>query len=174
MFMKIITYQSLNVLNILKSGETYRAKPSISLKGQYEALIDMLGLKCQCPVFGVVKGRRQVTGGKISGAVKIMLDVPEKYVKLTEYSVWADFIYAYKFSKPGNYRTLAADGGDITEREYRALIDNLKLQRDVKKYRQPQVILEKINPSWMTGYKKYHGSLKGENTIGRFFKGLKG
>ena len=65
--MIIDTYQSSAVMRILQSGEVYWAKPSISFKGEYAALIDMLGLHCECPIFGVVHGRKQNTGGRGSG-----------------------------------------------------------------------------------------------------------
>ena len=61
--MIVQTYQSKLVLRILKAGEIYRAKPNLSL-GEYDALIDMLGLKCECPIFAVIKGRRQNTGAR--------------------------------------------------------------------------------------------------------------
>ena len=103
------TYQSKVVLRTLKNGEVYRAKPNLSLRREYDALIDMLGLHCECPVFAVVKGKKQNTGGKVSGSVRLTLDVPEEFVHITEYGVWADFIYAFKFSKPGNYKVLRPD-----------------------------------------------------------------
>lgn len=143
------TYQSKLVWKILKSGEVYRAKPNLGLKGEYAALIDMLGLHCECPVFAVIKGRRQNTGGKVSGAVKLTLDVPDKYVRLTEYGVWADFLYAFKFSQPNNYRSLRPDCEEITGREYAALIENLTDQRPAATYKTPQVVLEKIEPGWV-------------------------
>jgi hypothetical protein len=90
--MIIDTYQSSAVMRILQSGEVYWAKPSISFKGEYAALIDMLGLHCECPIFGVVRGRKQNTGGRVSGAVRIRLNVPREYVRLTEYTVWVDFM----------------------------------------------------------------------------------
>ena len=49
--MIIDTYQSGAVMRILQSGKIYRASPSISFKKEYAALIDMLGLHCECPIF---------------------------------------------------------------------------------------------------------------------------
>lgn len=65
--MIIDTYQSGAVMRILQSGKIYRASPSISFKKEYAALIDMLDLHCECPIFGVVRGRKQNTGGRVSG-----------------------------------------------------------------------------------------------------------
>ena len=47
--MIIQTYQSQLVLRTLHAGEAYRAKPNLGLRGQYNALIDMFGLHCECP-----------------------------------------------------------------------------------------------------------------------------
>lgn len=47
--MIVETYQSKYVLRILKSGEIYRAKPNLTLRGEYAALIDMLGLNVSVP-----------------------------------------------------------------------------------------------------------------------------
>ncbi len=143
------TYQSKLVYQILKSGETYRAKPNLGLKGEYAAMIDMLGLRCECPVFAVVKRKKQNTGGKVSGAVKLTLDVPDQFVHLTEYSVWADFIYAFRYSTPGNYKSLRPDCEEISVRDYNALIENLREQRPLAQYKVPQAVLEKIDPAWL-------------------------
>lgn len=151
--MIIQTYQSKLVLKILNSGEIYRAKPNLSLRGEYDALIDLLGLKCECPIFGVVKGKKQNTGGKVSGSVRLTLDVPDKFVRLTEYEEWADFLYAYKFSKPGNYKALRADCEEIPVRRYSEILENLKHQKKASQYECPQAVLEKINPAWLKSYK---------------------
>lgn len=147
--MIVVTYQSKLVWNILKSGEIYRAKPNLSLHGEYKAMIDLLQLHCECPIFGVVKGKRQNTGGKVSGSVQLTLDVPDKYIHLTEYEVWADFLYAYKFTKPSNFRSLRADCEEISVRRYNEILADLQQQRPVNTYRCPQVVLEKIDPSWV-------------------------
>ncbi|WP_322174369.1 hypothetical protein [Acutalibacter caecimuris] len=151
--MIVQTYQSKLVLKTLKAGETYRAKPNLKLRGEYDAMIDMLGLHCECPVFAVVKGKRQNTGGKVSGSVRLTLEVPDEYIHLTEYSEWADFIYAFKFSKPGNYKVLRPDCEEITVRRYNQLMENLKQQKKPSQYDCPQVVLEKIEPSWLKSVK---------------------
>lgn len=147
--MIVTTYQSKLVLKILKSGEVYRAKPNLSLHGEYNAMIDLLNLHCECPIFAVVKGKRQNTGGKVSGAVQLTLDVPDKYIHLTEYEVWADFLYAYKFTKPGNFRSLRADCEELSVRRYNEILADLQEQRPLNSYRVPQVVLEKIDPKWL-------------------------
>ena len=152
--MIVQTYQSKLVLRILKAGEIYRAKPNLSLRGEYDALIDMLGLKCECPIFAVIKGRRQNTGGKVSGSVRLTLDVPDKFIHLTEYGVWADFLYFSRFSKPDDYRKLMPDCDEITQQAYTDLIRDLTEQRPSRSYRTPQAVLEEILPEWVVSAKK--------------------
>lgn len=147
--MIIQTYQSKLVLKILRSGETYRAKPNLSLREEYQAMIELLGLHCECPIFGVVKGKRQNTGGKVSGAVRLTLDVPDQYVHLTEYGEWADFLYAFRYTRPGNFRSLRPDCEEITVRRYQEILENLQAQKPLSEYRYPQVVLEKIRPEWL-------------------------
>ena len=100
-------------------------------------------------MFAVVKGRRQNTGGRVSSSVRLTLEVPDDQVHLTEYGVWADFLYAYKFTKPGNYRSLQADCVEITFRRYNEILTDLRSQRPLSKYHCPQAVLEKIDPAWL-------------------------
>lgn len=164
--MIIQTYQSRLVLKVLNSGEIYRAKPNLSLRGEYDALIDLLGLKCECPIFGVVKGKRQNTGGKVSGSVRLTLDVPDKFVRLTEYSLWADFLYAYQFAKPGNYRTLRPDCEELSVRRYNEILEGLRQQKKLSAYKCPQAVLEKINPAWLKSVKM----MGKDGILARFFR----
>ena len=151
--MIVQTYQSGLVLRTLKSGQVYKAKPNLGLRGEYDALVDMFGLHCECPIFAVVKGKRQNTGGKVSSSVRLTLDVPDPYVHLTEYSEWADFLYAFKFTKPGNYKVLRPDCEEITVRRYNQIMENLKYQKKPGQYDCPQVVLEKIEPDWLKSVK---------------------
>lgn len=151
------TYQSTSVLTTLKQEQIYRAKPSISFKTEYEALIDMLKLDCQCPVFTIVKGRKQKTAGRVSAAVKLTLNVPDEMVKLTEFGIWADFMYGCKFSKANNYRMLKPNCEEMTNRKYQGLITSLETQLPLEMYHYPQAILEEIKPEWLVSYKIIHG-----------------
>ena len=164
--MTVISYQSKLVLRILKAGETYRAKPNLTLRGEYNAMIDLLGLHCECPIFGVLKGKKQNTGGKVSGSVRLVLDVPDKYIHLTEYAVWADFLYAFQFTKPGNYKSLRPDCEELTVRRYNEILADLQEQRKPSQYQCPQVVLEKIDPAWL---KSYHIVGKGEGFLRKLF-----
>ncbi|MCI9552432.1 MAG: hypothetical protein HFE94_02720 [Acutalibacter sp.] len=151
--MIIQTYQSNLVLRTLKAGDVYRAKPNLGLRGEYDALIDMFGLHCECPIFAVVKGRKQNTGGKVSGSVRLTLDVPDDQIHLTEYSEWADFLYVFKYTRPGNYKSLRPDCEEISVRDYNQLIEKLKLQKKPSQYDCPQVVLERIEPGWLKSVK---------------------
>lgn len=152
--MILYTYQSQLVLRALRSRKEYRAKPNLKLRGEYDALIDLLGLKCECPVFAVVKGKRQNTGGRVSGSVRLTLNVPDDQVWLTEYGVWADFLYAYRFTKPGNYHALRPDCEEITVRRYNQILTDLRNQRPLSQYHCPQAVLEKIDPAWLVKVKE--------------------
>ncbi|WP_322199834.1 hypothetical protein [Acutalibacter intestini] len=151
--MIIQTYQSNLVLRTLKAGDVYRAKPNLGLRGEYDALIDMFGLHCECPIFAVIKGRKQNTGGKVSGSVRLTLDVPDDQIHLTEYSEWADFLYVFKYTRPGNYKSLRPDCEEISVRDYNQLIEKLKLQKKPSQYDCPQVVLERIDPGWLKSVK---------------------
>ncbi len=152
--MKLISYQSEAVLNILKKNQVYKAKPSISFKREYGALIDILSLKCDCPVFAVVKGRKQNTSGRVSGAVRLTLDVPLSEIKFTEFSEWADFMYGVKFSKGDRYDVLSSNAlEEIDGKKHKELIESLKLQKPINNYKFPQAILECIKPQWLVTYK---------------------
>lgn len=161
------TYQSKLVLRTLKAGEVYRAKPNLGLRGEYDALIDMFGLHCECPIFAVVKGKKQNTGGKVSGSVRLTLDVPDQWVHLTEYGEWADFLYAFKFTRPGNYKSLRPDCEEISIRRYNQIIENLKYQKKVNQYDCPQAVLEKIEPEWLKSVKIFGSSGLLRRLLGR-------
>lgn len=144
------------MLNILKSGKVYRAYKSISFAKEYQALIDILGLSCECPVFGCLKYHRKYSGGCISSSVLLTLNVPKQYVKLTEYRVWADFMFYLKYTQNTDYTkivsSISADT-EITQRHLDTAIADLKEQRRPWQYETPQVVLEEIRPEWLVKYK---------------------
>ena len=162
------TYQSKQVLDILKSGEIYRAYPSISFKGEYAALIKMLDLNCECPVFTVVKGRKQNSQGRVSSSVKLILDVPDDKIKLTEFGVWADFMYCFKFTKQNDFTKLRPDCNEIPVRKFVSIMEDLKTQRPLESYHYPQAILEYIDPKWLLDYKIINSHAK--NSTWDFFE----
>lgn len=152
--MTIYTYQSVKVLRILKSGQVYRAQPSLKYGRAYDCLVDMLGLRCQCPIFGNLRFHRKNIGGSTSTSVKLILKVPKENVWLTEYSEWADFMYMVQFTSPKDYHDLVAgEVDDITREKLHRTIESLKQQKNPWSYRVPQAILEEIRPEWLTEYK---------------------
>ncbi len=145
------------VLKILKSGKVYRAYKSQSFYRAYTALVDMLGLKCESPIFGSLRFHKKCTNGRVSTSVKLVLKVPDEFVKLTEYPVWADFMEAIKLTKPGDYRQIDAsvkgDGDqEFTQKVLDRIIQNLKTQRSPRQYYIPQAVLEEIRPEWLVRY----------------------
>ena len=152
--MIVETYQSSLVLRKLKAGEVYRALPSISLNRAYRCLADMLGLNCECPVFGVLRFHRKCSDGKGSSSVKLTLNVPNDHVWLTEYSDWADFLFNLKYTKPHDYtRVDPLCMEEFPQRKLNKLIHSIKHQKRPFQYRVPQVILEEIRPEWLVKYK---------------------
>ncbi len=103
--MIIDTYQSGAVMRILQRGEVYWAKPSISFKGEYAALIDMLGLHCECPIFGVVHGRKQNTGGAFRRGAHPAQRCRRNFVG-SRNTAWVDFMSNFKYTSQKDYRTI--------------------------------------------------------------------
>ncbi len=153
--MRLLTYQSEAVLKILKKNQIYMAKPSISFKKEYGALIDILNLSCKCPIFTVVKGRKQISSGRVSNSFRLELEVPENQIKLTEFSVWADFMYGLQFTNPLNYKSVSAqESSELKQSVHTKRIEELKKQKPLSDYRCPQAILEEIKPEWLVSFKK--------------------
>ena len=151
----IITYQSMQVLEIIRSGQVYRAYKSISFAREYQALIDILGLKCVCPIFGCTKGKRQCADGRVSSSVLLTLRVPKEFVKLTEYGAWADLLYVMKSTK-SDYTGLGALQGrsDVNTRQLQHSLESLKQQKKLWQYKVPQAVLEEIRPEWLVEFKR--------------------
>lgn len=147
--MIIRTYQSRAVLEILRQGQVYRAHKNLGFNIVYQGLINLLGLHCDAPIFGYLKGHRRCTNGKISSSVLLTLDVPPECVWLTEYSVWADYMYCViHYTLPTN-RESVTPNEEITQRQYRHIINDLKNQRSPSHYAVPQTVMEKIQPEWL-------------------------
>lgn len=151
----LLTYQSTQVLDILLEKKVYRAHKSITFANEYQALIDLLHLKCECPVFACVRGRPQCADGRVSSSVLLTLRVPQEFVKLTEFSAWADLLYVMK-SANIVYSTLAELqlSSDVDTRQIHRALHSLKEQRPLDQYEKPQAVLEEIRPEWLVSYKK--------------------
>ena len=140
------------VMRILQSGKIYRASPSISFKKEYAALIDMLDLHCECPIFGVVRGRKQNTGGRVSGAVRIRLNVPREYVKLTEYTDWRIFSDNFKYTNPNDHSTIIVGSSGCEVFDHLRVVESLKHQRHLFQ-KNAAGDFEYIDPKWVVRYK---------------------
>ena len=143
------------MLNILKSGKVYRAYKSISFAKEYQALIDILELSCKCPVFGCLKYHKKYSGGCVSSSVLLTLNVPKQCIKLTEYKVWADFMYYLKYTMDNDYTKIAfsiAADTELTQKHLDKAITELKTQKRSWQYEVPQVILEEIRPEWLVKF----------------------
>ena len=151
----LLTYQSTQVLDILLEKNVYRAHKSITFANEYQALIDLLHLQCECPVFACVRGRPQCADGRVSSSVLLTLRVPQEFVKLTEFSAWADLLYVMK-SANIVYSTLAELqlSSDVDTRQIHRALHSLKEQRPLDQYEKPQAVLEEIRPEWLVSYKK--------------------
>ena len=138
---------------MIRSGKVYRAHRNIGMDRAYSALVDILELHCECPIFGCLRFHRQCTNGKVSSSAKLVLKVPEEYVKLTEYSVWADFMYHIRFTKPSDYTMVSVDAVEqLSQAQLDKMIHSLKKQRKPFAYYCPQAILEEIRPEWLVDY----------------------
>ena len=149
--MIIKTYQSEAVLKILQQGRTYHAHRNLRLQAAYQGLIHLLGLHCEAPVFGYLRGHKGCTNGKISGSILLTLKVPADCVWLTEYSVWADYMYCVLHYASQNYTHLLPNE-EFTARQFHDLQIQQKTQRSPSNYQVPQAILEKIKPEWLVSY----------------------
>lgn len=86
--------------------------------------------------------------------MKLTLNVPDDHVWLTEYEVWADFLFNLKYTKPYDYTRIdPAFSSECSQQKLSGLIHSLKHQKRPFQYRVPQVVLEEIRPEWLVKYK---------------------
>ena len=151
----LTSYQSTQVLDILLANQVYRAYKSITFAKGYQALIDILGLDCVCPIFACVMGKPSCADGRVSSSVLLTLRVPKEKVRLTEFSDWADLLYVMKSLK-SDYTGIGAlqARSDIDTRQLQRSIESLKVQKPLSQYKVPQAVLEEIQPEWLVKYKK--------------------
>jgi hypothetical protein len=151
----IKTYQSHAVLEDLKNGKVYRARKNLRFDVAYQGLITLFGLHCEAPIFGYLSRHKSCTNGKISSGVLLTLQVPADQVWLTEYRVWADYMYCVThYTLPQNRFQLISNE-EFTQRQFDSMLINLKEQRSPSQYRMPQTIMEKIRPEWLVSYEDY-------------------
>lgn len=164
--MIIRTYQSQKVLEALKHGQVHRARKNLRFAPAYTALVELFQLHCVSPVFGYIKGRRYCTDGKVSDSVLLTLKVPDDRVYLTEYSVWADYMYCIMhYTRPG-YRTRLLPNEEYTQRQFNHMQHDLLTQRPLETYHIPQAVFEEIRPEWLVKVARH------ENILHRLFNRL--
>ena len=152
--MIVQTYQSMLVLRKLTAGEVYRPLPSLSLDRAYRCLADMLGLKCDCPVFGVLRFHRKCSDGKGASSVKLTLNVPDDHVGVRGSRVWDDSLFNLEYTQPSACTRIdPAFSSECSQQKLSGLIHSLKHQKRPFQYRVPQVVLEEIRPEWLVKYK---------------------
>lgn len=98
--MLIKTIQNKRVLDTLKNGQTYYAKPTQhdSLKPSYDRMMKHYNWKNN-PIFGCVVDRySDFYGAELDDSVILTIDVPDDIVKLQVYYDWTDLIYYMKNS----------------------------------------------------------------------------
>lgn len=114
----------------------------------------MLHLQCECPIFGVLRHYRKCTNGRGANSVKLVLDVPDERIKLTEYSVWADFMFYCQYTKPYDFTKVdPMCMEEISQKRLNRIIRSIKTQKKPGEYRIPQVVLEELRPEWLVSYK---------------------
>ena len=160
LFVIIKTYQSKQVLMTLRSGKVHRARKNLRFEVPYRALVEMFQLNCESPIFGYVKGRRFCTDGKVSDGVLLTLTVPDVRISLTEYNVWADYMYCVMhYTRPGQRTRLLANE-EFTQRQFDTMQKNLLEQRPLDSYEIPQAVFEEIRPEWLTKVEKRENPLR--------------
>lgn len=50
--------------------------------------------------------------------MRIRLNVPREYVKLTEYTDWADFLDNFKYTNPNDYSTIIVGSLDVKSSDH--------------------------------------------------------
>ncbi|MCH4239911.1 MAG: hypothetical protein LKF71_06575 [Oscillospiraceae bacterium] len=156
--MIVKTYQSSAVLQILRSGKTYYARKNLGFNIAYQGLIHLLGLHCTAPVFGYLKGHKSCTNGKISSSVLLTLEVPANCLWLTEYDVWADYMYCIEHYTTALNRRKIVTNEECTQRHFEEIESDLREQRSPSDYKIPQVVMERIAPEWLIHYSLHPNS----------------
>lgn len=134
----VYTLQDKSVLDLLKSGKTYKAdyKNALSPK-HYKDLADWYNLS-SCPIFAsTLKSKQIIDSSNLgSGKVLLKLNVPTNEIKRNQYYDWSDYLYF----EPDSW-----DEADISKDK---LVKGLKDQTIYDKSTE-QIILDRIEPNWL-------------------------
>ena len=84
-----------------------------------------------------------------------ILEVPNEKVKLTDYPVWADFMFAMKYTNKSNYHkiSMVSSETEVSQKMLDKMIRSLKEQKRPGEYKIPQAVMEEIRPEWLVKYK---------------------
>ena len=146
----VYTYQSPEVLKTLNKNKTYLADYNLGMfsdydENPYKELSRVLELS-GCPIFGALdKGTldymMRASGLKSSDRpILLKLRVPKSAIKFTDYYDWTDYMYALEDQE--EFESESGITINILEKE-------LKTQLPEYKYDTLQVVLDRIEPSWV-------------------------
>lgn len=162
MTIRLLTRQSQQVKDILKSGTVYRASYSLSnqqLTKQYKALADYFGFK-SCPIFCIpenysnvfikdgVVGAFGLTDNQINSK-PIILDVPVNEVRMMEFYDWCAFMHYTNDIKYDDVFEYTREEALNHIDDYLGNISTQIIDGKVYGYKYPQVIIDKIRPEWV-------------------------
>lgn len=162
MTVRLLTRQSQQVKDILKSGTVYRASYSLSnqqLTKQYKALADYFGFK-SCPIFCIpenysnvfikdgVVGAFGLTDNQINSN-PIILDVPVNEVRMMEFYDWCAFMHYTEDTKYDDVFEYTREEALNHIDDYLGNISTQIIDGKVYGYKYPQVIIDEIRPEWV-------------------------
>lgn len=136
--------QHISVLDLLKQGEIYRADYNKIFDKdylrQYKFLAHQAGFE-DCPIFCATEKSKNIISSsglhKSKSNILLTLNVPDDETYCTEYYTWTDYLY---FST------------EKTNLEYvKELEDELKQNLIPENCSDPQIIIDRIEPSWVEG-----------------------
>lgn len=136
--------QNISVLDLLKQGKIYRADYNKIFDKdylrQYKFLAHQAGFE-DCPIFCATEKSKSIISSsglhKSKSNILLTLNVPDDETYCTEYYTWTDYLY---FSTE-----------DTNHSYVRELEDELKQNLIPEHCADPQIIIDRIEPSWVEG-----------------------
>ena len=136
--------QNISVLDLLKQGKIYRADYNKIFDKdylrQYKFLAHQAGFE-DCPIFCATEKSKSIISSsglhKSKSNVLLTLNVPDDETYCTEYYTWTDYLY---FSTE-----------DTNHSYVKELEDELKQNLIPEHCSDPQIIIDRIEPTWVDG-----------------------
>ena len=136
--------QNISVLDLLKQGKIYRADYNKIFDKdylrQYKFLAHQAGFE-DCPIFCATEKSKSIISSsglhKSKSNILLTLNVPDDETYCTEYYTWTDYLY---FSTE-----------DINHSYIKKLEDELKQNLIPERCSDPQIIIDRIEPTWVEG-----------------------